>query len=125
MKTIQEIFTPNLIGERLKLVRQGLHLTQQEVAVELKCAPLTISRIERGEVVVTTVFIQLLAFYSQSISLDVLFSPKIDSENYYDLFSSSTALHSLTKEKLRTLREETEEYQKQVLETLDDAIDLI
>ena len=65
-----ETLSPQEIGSRLKLVRQGLQLKQQEVAELIGTSQLKISKIEQGATVTTPIFLKLLAFYSQSVSLD-------------------------------------------------------
>ena len=68
-----------VLGDRLQKVRQHLKMKQSEVAEEVGCAPLTISRMERGET--STSLLPLLACYSQSISMHLLFAKAFDPED--------------------------------------------
>lgn len=129
MNEIIDILTPSEIGERLQLVRQRLSLTQKEVATEINSTPLKISKIEQGSVVTTPDFIRLLAFYSQSVSLDVLFSEKIDFVTQEHLFDKQFALTKVVKEKLLTLQNQTQHQlsllSKDIGTAFDTAIDLL
>ena len=49
MNSLVEKLDMKILGERLQKVRQHLKMKQSEVAEEIGCATLTISRIERGE----------------------------------------------------------------------------
>lgn len=104
MNEILEILTPKEIGARLSLVRQGLNLTQSEVAKEIQTTQIKISKIEQGNSVTTPTFLRLLAFYSQSISLDVLFAEKMTFVTHENLFNKDYALSKIVKEKLELLR---------------------
>lgn len=129
MNEILEIITPKEIGERLQLVRKGLNLTQGEVAKELGTTQNKISKIEQGGSVNTPIFIKLLAFYSQSISLNVLFAEKIDFVTHQNLFDKSFVLSKVIKEKLNLLRLSTshtiQQMKDEVENTLDDTISLL
>lgn len=119
MNDILEILTPKEIGARLSLVRQGLSLTQSEVAKEIQTTQIKISRIEQGNSVTTPTFLRLLAFYSQSISLDVLFAEKMDFVTHDNLFNKDYALSKVVKEKIECLRRSTEESMQKVTEDLE------
>lgn len=47
MNELVEKLDVKVLGERLQKVRQHLKMTQADVAKEIGCAPLTISRMER------------------------------------------------------------------------------
>lgn len=55
-----------VLGRRLQKVRQHIGMKQSEVAAEIGCAPLTISRMERGET--STSLLPLLVYYSQTVT---------------------------------------------------------
>ena len=84
-----ESLTTKEIGERLKLVRQGLQLTQSEVGKSIGSGQIAISKIENGQSVLSPVFLRLLVFYSQSISLDALFSENLNFVTHENLFDKS------------------------------------
>ena len=124
-----DILTPTELGSRLKLVRQGLQLKQQEVASIIGSTQIKISKIEQGVTVTTTNFLKLLAFYSQSISLDILFSEKIDFVTYQNLFTTNYAMSKIAKEKLLSLQkialDSLQKASEEIKTTLNDAIHLL
>lgn len=124
-----EILTPTELGSRLKLVRQGLQLKQQEVAFIIGTSQIKISKIEQGATVTTPLFLKLLAFYSQSISLDILFSEKIDFVTYQNLFTTNYAMSKIAKEKLLSLQrialDSLQKASEEIKTTLNDAIHLL
>jgi len=92
------------LGERLSKVRMHLKMKQSEVADEIGCASQTISRMERGET--STSILPLLVFYSQSVSLDILFGKKFDPEDDA-LYNKNPAMDSHVKARLKLLQEDT------------------
>lgn len=124
-----DILTPKEMGKRLQLVRQGLQLTQSQVAEQIGATQIKISNIEQGKVVTTPTFLKLLAFYSQSISLDVLFSEKIDFVTYENLFNNDYAMTKMVKERLDNLRETTlnslQKAKEDISTTLNEALSLL
>ena len=95
------------LGERLQKVRMHLKLKQSDVAKEIGCALLTISRMERGET--STSLLPLLAFYSQSVSLDVLFGKTFDPEDEA-LYNKNPAMESHVKARLQLLEEDIKKH---------------
>ena len=76
------------LGRRLQLVRRHLGLKQSEVAEQVGCGSLTISRLERGENVGSGTLGSLLAIYSQHISLNTLFAKSFP-ENIEEVFHNN------------------------------------
>ena len=76
------------LGRRLQLVRRHLGLKQSEVAEQVGCGSLTISRLERGENVGSGTLGSLLAIYSQHISLNTLFAKSFP-ENIEEVFQDN------------------------------------
>lgn len=105
-----------VLGDRLQKVRQHLKMKQSEVAEEVGCAPLTISRMERGET--STSLLPLLAFYSQSISMDLLFAKAFNPEDEA-LYSKDPALESHVKARLQLLQSDATEYIKNLQKEYD------
>ena len=95
------------LGERLSKVRMHLKMKQSEVADEIGCASQTISRMERGET--STSLLPLLAFYSQSVSLDVLFGKSFDPEDEA-LYNKNPAMESHVKARLQLLEEDIKKH---------------
>ena len=105
MEEIQKVIDMKELGRRFKLIRQRLGMTQTEVGKQLNTTQLMICRVEKGENVLSPLLLSLLAFYSQSVSMDYLFSRNfdIDDEN---VFNKDFALNSIVKAKLNFLRED-------------------
>lgn len=129
MNEIVESLTTKEIGERLKLVRQGLQLTQSEVGNRIGASQIAISKIENGQSVLSPVFLRLLAFYSQSISLDALFSENLNFVTHENLFDKSFAFSKIVKEKLNLLRISTahnlQQLNDEVMKNIEDTINLL
>lgn len=104
------------LGERLSKVRMHLKMKQSEVADEIGCASQTISRMERGET--STSLLPLLAFYSQSVSLDVLFGKSFDPEDEA-LYNKNPAMESHVKARLQLLQSDATEYIKNLQKEYD------
>ncbi|MBO7537817.1 MAG: helix-turn-helix transcriptional regulator [Prevotella sp.] len=66
------------LGERLRLIRKHLGITQKKLAAETCLNQSTISRIENGEEVYASVMTTILNYYQKKISLDYLFSSTFD-----------------------------------------------
>lgn len=73
MEEIQKVIDMKELGRRFKLIRQRLGMTQTEVGKQLNTTQLMICRVEKGENVLSPLLLSLLAFYSQSVSMDYLF----------------------------------------------------
>lgn len=105
MEEIQKIIDMKELGRRFKLIRQRLGMTQTEVGKQLNTTQLMICRVEKGENVLSPLLLSLLAFYSQSVSMDYLFSRNFDI-NDENVFNKDFALNSIVKAKLNSLRED-------------------
>ena len=93
------------IGKRLRLIRQKLGLSQTEVANEIGSSQLTISKIERGENVLSSSFLDALLFYSQSVNMDLLLRKKFDPADD-DLMNKNFSEKSIVREKLLMMQED-------------------
>ena len=107
MNEFVEKLDMKVLGDRLQKVRQHLKLKQSDVAAEIGCSSLTISRMERGET--STSLLPLLVFYSQSIDLNMIFSIDFDPEDEA-IYSKNPALQSHVKARLKLLEEDAQEY---------------
>lgn len=110
------------LGERLQKVRLHLKMKQSEVAEEVGCSMLTISRIERGEL--STSLHPLLAFYSRSICLDLLYAKTFDPDDEA-LYSKDPALESHVKARLQLLQEDAREYIKNLQKEYDANVKIL
>ena len=112
-----------VLGRRLQKVRQHIGMKQTEVAAEIGCAPLTISRMERGET--STSLLPLLVYYSQSIDLNLLFGHDFNPDDEA-VYCKNAILQALVKERLKNLKDEAqnhfsslqEEYKKGITESI-------
>lgn len=128
MEEIQKVIDMKELGRRLKLIRQHLGLTQTEVGNQLNTSQLMVYRIEKGENVLSPLLLSMLCFYSQSVSMDYLFSKNfnIDDEN---AFNKDYALNSVVKAKLNEMKEDIinqmTKTQEEMKEQLEMTIDLL
>ena len=128
MEEIQKVIDMKELGRRFKLIRQRLGMTQTEVGKQLNTTQLMICRVEKGENVLSPLLLSLLAFYSQSVSMDYLFSRNfdIDDEN---VFNKDYALNSVVKVKLSSLRDDLigklNQVENDIKQQLDSAVDLL
>ena len=74
------------MGRRFAAIRKHLGLSQTDVANEIGTFQITISKIESGSNIMSPVYLKLLVFYSQTVSLDKLFERDFDIKNP-DLFN--------------------------------------
>ena len=107
------------MGRRFKLVRQRLGLTQTEVANELDTTQLMIHRIEKGDNILSPLFLATILFYSRSVSLEGLLGKNFDIEDE-SLFSKAK-LNAISEEYLGKLKEAENGFKEQ----MDAAIDLL
>ena len=128
MEEIQKVIDMKELGRRFKLIRQRLGMTQTEVGKQLNTTQLMICRVEKGENVLSPLLLSLLAFYSQSVSMDYLFSRNfnIDDENE---FNKDFALNSIVKAKLNSLRDDVlgklGKTEEEIRSQLDAAVELL
>lgn len=122
------IVTVKELGKRLKLVRQKLGLSQSEVAKEINSSQLTISKVERGENVLSSSFLSILLFYSQSVNIDFLLRKEFDPSNEL-LLNKNFSANSVVKQKLSGLRsdldEKIDDLRKHYEEQINGSIDLL
>jgi len=116
-----------VLGRRLQKVRQHIGMKQSEVAAEIGCAPLTISRMERGET--STSLLPLLVYYSQTVDLNLLFGHEFNPDDEA-VYAKNASLQTLVKERLKNLEDEAtsrfsslqEEYKKGVTENIAELV---
>ena len=68
----------NILGDRLKKIRESLELSQIDVASNVDCYQNAISNLELGKGGSITLFLQLISYYSQFVYIDMLFA-----DNFY------------------------------------------
>ena len=92
------------MGRRFKLVRQKLGLTQTQVGTILNTTQLMVYRIEKGENVLSTLFLGMMQLYGQYMSYDALLAKHFDIEDE-SVFNKDYVVNKIVKEKLATLRD--------------------
>ena len=116
------------MGMRFKLIRQKLGITQTNLAEQLGTSQVMIYRIEKGEKIMSSLFLKLVLFFAPHVSLDALFAKQFDIEDER-VFSKDDSVNTLVKEKLDALREEMtaklSEAEKKLGEELDSTIGLL
>ena len=116
------------MGMRFKLIRQKLGITQTNLAEQLGTSQVMIYRIEKGEKIMSSLFLKLVLFFSPHVSLDALFAKQFDIDDER-VFSKDYSVNTLVKEKLDALREEMtaklSEAEKKLGEELDSTIGLL
>ena len=113
---------------RFKFIRQKLEITQTNLAEQLGTSQVMIYRIEKGEKIMSSLFLKLVLFFSPHVSLDALFAKQFDIDDER-VFSKDYSVNTIVKEKLAALREEMtaklSEAEKKLGEELDSTIGLL
>ena len=116
------------MGMRFKLIRQKLGITQTNLAEQLGTSQVMIYRIEKGEIIMSSLFLKLMLFFAPHVSLDALFAKQFDIEDER-VFSKDYSVNTIVKERLAALREEItakiSEAEKKLGEELDSTIGLL
>ena len=94
------------------------------MANEIGTFQITISKIESGSNIMSPVYLKLLVFYSQTVSLDKLFERDFDIKNP-DLFNKKYAVGTIIKQRLAKIRMEMEAEQERIKQLLKDTEDLL
>ena len=116
------------MGMRFKLIRQKLGITQTKLAEQLGTSQVMIYRIEKGEKIMSSLFLKLVLFFAPHVSLDALFAKQFDIEDER-VFSKDYSVNTIVKERLAALSEEMtamlSEAEKKLGEELDSTIGLL
>ena len=116
------------MGMRFKLIRQKLGITQTNLAEQLGTSQVMIYRIEKGEKIMSSLFLKLVLFFAPHVSLDALFAKQFDIDDER-VFSKDYSVNTIVKERLAALREgmtaKLSEAEKKLGEELDSTIGLL
>ena len=112
------------MGRRFAAIRKHLGLSQTEVADEIGTFQITISKIESGNNIMSPVYLKMLVFYSQTVSMDKLFEKEFDI-NDPDLFNKKYALGTVIKARLAAIRKEMEDKEERISQLLKDTEELL
>lgn len=101
---------PNkVLGKRLKQIRGVMGYTQAQMAAQVPCDSLTLSRIERGENLMAEKVVAVLAFLSRKVNINYLLSENFDITNEEALFHMGYEFNSVAKAKLDFIKEDLHE----------------
>ena len=112
------------MGRRFAAIRKHLGLSQTNVADEIGTFQITISKIESGNNILSPVYLKMLVFYSQTVSMDKLFEREFDIDNP-DLFSKKYAVGTVIKARLEAIRKEMEDKEERISQLLKDTEKLL
>lgn len=112
------------MGRRFAAIRKHLGLSQTEVADEIGTFQITISKIESGNNIMSPVYLKMLVFYSQTVSMDKLFEKEFDI-NDPDIFNKKYAVGTVIKARLAAIRKEMEEKEERISQLLKDTEELL
>lgn len=93
------------LGQRLAAIRKKMGLTQKQVCTELNIRPKQMSFIEKGGNVSAGVFMNVLLFYTQFVSADMLLKKDFDIDDPL-LFEKNTASANVAKSMIQMFRED-------------------
>ena len=112
------------MGRRFAAIRKHLGLSQTEVADEIGTFQITISKIESGNNIMSPVYLKMLVFYSQTVSMDKLFEKEFDIDDP-DLFNKKYAVGTVIKARLAAIRKEMEDKEERISQLLKDTEELL
>ena len=108
-------------GSRIRQVRKALGLTQKEVVEQIGIPLSPYNRLERGENCNWDKALLVLAYYSQKVSLDLLFSDHFDVVEDDELFSKNYELNQVAKVRLELLRQQLHKETEKRKAAIDDS----
>lgn len=112
------------MGRRFAAIRKHLGLSQTNVADEIGTFQITISKIESGNNILSPVYLKMLVFYSQTVSMDKLFEREFDIDDP-DLFNKKYAVGTVIKARLEAIRKEMEDKEERISQLLKDTEKLL
>jgi transcriptional regulator with XRE-family HTH domain len=116
------------VGRRFAQIRKKIGLSQSEVAAQLGIAQIKVSKLERGDNILSPHFLKMLLFYSQHVSTEVLLSRHFDIDDP-QLWNKDYAMNSLAKAKLQILRDDLTkamtDLQEDMKNRINDAADYL
>ena len=92
-----------ILGERLRMIRKYLEITQTELATATSLTQSVISRLENGEEVYASVLLSVLSYYQSMVSLDHLFSAGFENESDLQNSQSKDLIRLKIYQQLNTL----------------------
>lgn len=115
-------------GRRCYIIRKKIGITQKQLAKVLGTTQHMISKIESGSNVRSPLILKVLWFFSQSVSLNRLFTKGFDEQDD-TILNKQFAINSLVKAKLGLIKEELttnfDKSKKEMCKQLDEAFELL
>ena len=102
------------LGERLRLIRKHLGISQQQLARVTNLTQPAISRLENGEEVYASALLAVLGFYWGKVSFDRLFDLDLDTSDKSLLYCSSQELRQRLDRQLAVIAHDLEESLEQI-----------
>ena len=102
------------LGERLRMIRRHLGISQQQLAKATNLTQPAISRLENGEEVYASALLAVLNFYREKVSLDHLFDPDLDSGDMASLCCSRQEIRQRVDSQIATIAHNLEESLDQI-----------
>lgn len=103
-----------LLGERLRMIRKHLGISQQQLAKATNLTQPAISRLENGEEVYASALLAVLDFYWEEVSLDHLFNPDLDTSDKSQLYCSKQEFRQRFDRQLAVIAHDLEESLRQI-----------
>lgn len=94
------------LGERLRAIRTDLGMTQNALAKELGIPQTMVSKVERGDAVLSTTLMMVLCYYSGKINLNYLFDDNFDITNKDAIYNIHYSLNTIVKAKLTMMQDQ-------------------
>ena len=98
-----------MLGERLRLIRKHLGISQQQLAKATNLTQPAVSRLENGEEVYSSALLAVLDFYREKLNFYRLFDPDLDTSDKSQLYCSSQELRQRLDRKLAVIAHDLEE----------------
>lgn len=74
-KTSFTVMDSKMLGERFRIIRKELGVTQKQLAEAVGLTQSAMSRLENGDEIYASALLAVLNYYHKEVSLDVLFAP--------------------------------------------------
>lgn len=109
-----------LLGERLRMIRKHLGISQQQLARATNLTQPAISRLENGEEVYASALLAVLGFYRGKVNFDRLFDPDLDTSDKSQLYCSCQERRQKFDNRLSAIAHDLEESLEQISALRDE-----
>jgi transcriptional regulator with XRE-family HTH domain len=108
------------LGERLRLIRKDLGISQQQLAKATNLTQPAVSRLENGEQVYASALLSVFDFYRDKVSLDHLLDPDLDTSDNTLLYCRSQERRQKFDNRLSAIAHDLEESLEQISALRDE-----